>query len=176
MLPAGLYFSLQDRWQLAPGMDEEAAYEAAGRSERARRVLELIFASGGWADVAQLKEAFGTKDPNPALKLLRDKGVLILETSASRGVGDKKELVAALDIPPEEAMAQVTPKRPIPPSAPWPRAASSGWSSGRSTAGWPWSRGSGPRRRCSTPSSRRLSTAWMPWPLRGSLPPPCSTG
>ena len=49
--------------------------------------------------------------PNPALKLLRDKGVLILETSASRGVGDKKELVAALDIPPEEAMAQVTPKR-----------------------------------------------------------------
>ena len=111
MLPAGLYFSLQDRWQLAPGMDEEAAYEAAGRSERARRVLELIFASGGWADVAQLKEAFGTKDPNPALKLLRDKGVLILETSASRGVGDKKELVAALDIPPEEAMAQVTPKR-----------------------------------------------------------------
>ena len=111
MLPAGLYFSLQDRWQLAPGMDEEAAYEAAGRSERARRVLELIFASGGWADVAQLKEAFGTKDPNPALKLLRDKGVLTLETSASRGVGDKKELVAALDIPPEEAMAQVTPKR-----------------------------------------------------------------
>ena len=61
--------------------------------------------------MAQLKEAFGTKDPNPALKLLRDKGVLTLETSASRGVGDKKELVAALDIPPEEAMAQVTPKR-----------------------------------------------------------------
>ena len=111
MLPAGLYFSLQDRWQLAPGMDEEAAYEAAGRSERARKVLELLFASGGWADVAQIKEAFGTKDPNPALKLLRDKGVLTLETSASRGVGDKKELVATLDIPPEEAMAQVAPRR-----------------------------------------------------------------
>ena len=111
MLPAGLYFSLQDRWQLAPGMDEEAAYEAAGRSERARRVLELIFASGGWADVAQLKEAFGTKDPNPALKLLRDMGILSLETSASGGVGDKKELVASLAIPPEEAMALVTPRR-----------------------------------------------------------------
>ncbi|MFR2331935.1 MAG: hypothetical protein ACLS63_02970 [Flavonifractor plautii] len=51
------------------------------------------------------------KDPNPALKLLRDKGILTLETSASRGVGDKKELVASLAIPPEEAMALVTPRR-----------------------------------------------------------------
>lgn len=29
MLPAGLYFSLQDRWKLAPGVDREAAYAAA---------------------------------------------------------------------------------------------------------------------------------------------------
>ena len=111
MLPAGLYFSLQDRWKLAPGVDREAAYAAAGRSEHARRIVELLFASGREADVTQIKEAFGTKDPNPALKLLRDKGILTLETSASRGVGDKKELVASLAIPPEEAMALVTPRR-----------------------------------------------------------------
>ena len=111
MLPAGLYFSLQDRWKLAPGVDREAAYAAAGRSEHARGIVELLFASGREADVAQIKEAFGTKDPNPALKLLRDKGILTLETSASRGVGDKKELVASLAIPPEEAMALVTPRR-----------------------------------------------------------------
>ena len=111
MLPAGLYFSLQDRWELAPGVDREAAYEAAGRSEHARRIVELLLASGGGADVAQLKEAFGLKNPNPALKQLRDKGILTLETSASRGVGDKKELVATLAVPPEEAMAQVERKR-----------------------------------------------------------------
>ena len=111
MLPAGLYFSLQDRWKLAPGVDREAAYAAAGRSEHARHIVELLFASGREADVAQIKEAFGTKDPNPALKLLRDKGIFTLETSASRGVGDKKELVASLAIPPEEAMALVTPRR-----------------------------------------------------------------
>lgn len=111
MLPAGLYFSFQDRWKLAPGVDREAAYAAAGRSEHARHIVELLFASGREADVAQIKEAFGTKDPNPALKLLRDKGILTLETSASRGVGDKKELVASLAIPPEEAMALVTPRR-----------------------------------------------------------------
>ena len=111
MLPAGLYFSLQDRWKLAPGVEREAAYAAAGRSEHARHIVELLFFSGREADVAQIKEAFGTKDPNPALKLLRDKGILTLETSASRGVGDKKELVASLAIPPEEAMALVTPRR-----------------------------------------------------------------
>ena len=111
MLPAGLYFSLQDRWKLAPGVEREAAYAAAGRSEHARHIVELLFVSGREADVAQIKEAFGTKDPNPALKLLRDKGILTLETSASRGVGDKKELVASLAIPPEEAMALVTPRR-----------------------------------------------------------------
>ena len=92
-------------------MEREAAYAAAGRSEHARPIVELLFVSGREADVAQIKEAFGTKDPNPALKLLRDKGILTLETSASRGVGDKKELVASLAIPPEEAMALVTPRR-----------------------------------------------------------------
>ena len=66
---------------------------------------------GGRRMWPEIKEAFGTKDPNPALKLLRDKGILTLETSASRGVGDKKELVASLAIPPEEAMALVTPRR-----------------------------------------------------------------
>ena len=86
MLPAGLYFSLQDCWKVAPGVDREAAYEAAGRSEHARRLLELLFASGGRAEVAQIREAFGAKDPNPALRLLRDRGILTLETSAARHV------------------------------------------------------------------------------------------
>lgn len=111
MLPAGLYFSLQDRWSLVPGVEQEAALAAAGRSEHARRLVELLFAWGGQADVGQIKEAFGLKDPNPALRLLRDKGILTLETSASRGVGDKTEQVAVLAIPPEEAMAQIAGKR-----------------------------------------------------------------
>jgi len=111
MLPAGLYFSLQDRYHIAKGVDREIAYEAAGRSEGAKRLLELIFASGCEAELGQIRAAFGTKDPNPALKLLVDKGILELETSALRGVGDKTEQVATLAIPPEEAMALVTPKR-----------------------------------------------------------------
>ena len=35
MLPAGLWFSLKDCWKLAPGVDREGAYEAAGEIGRA---------------------------------------------------------------------------------------------------------------------------------------------
>ena len=121
MLPAGLYFSLQDRWKLAPGVDREAAYAAAGRSEHARRIVELLFASGREADVAQIKEAFGTKDPNPALKLLRDKGILTLEDQAPPGGwGDNER-------------------------ARWPR-----WPS-RPRRPWPWSRQGAAPRPCGMP-------------------------
>ncbi len=111
MLPAGLYYALQDQWKIAQGVDREAAYEAAGKSEHARRVVELLFAGGGCADVTTLREAFGTKDPNPALKLLRDKGIVTLEASASRGVGDKTEQVATLAIPAQEALDQAAARR-----------------------------------------------------------------
>lgn len=111
MLPAGLYFSLQDRYRIAPGVDREIAYQAAGHSESAKRLLELIFASGCEAELGQIRAAFGSQSPDGALKLLVGKGVLTLETSALRGVGDKTEQVAALAVAPEEAMAQVTPRR-----------------------------------------------------------------
>ncbi len=111
MLPAGLYFSLQDRYRLSPGVDREAAWEAAGRSEHARRIVELVLSGPDGAELGRIRDAFGTKDPNPALNMLTGKGILVLETSASRGVGDKTQQVAALAVPPEEAMAQVGAKR-----------------------------------------------------------------
>ena len=111
MLPAGLYYALQDQWKVAEGVDREAAFEAAGKSDHARQVVELLFANGGSADVTAIREAFGTKDPNPALKLLRDKGIITLETSAQRGVGDKTEQVASLAIPAQEALDQAAARR-----------------------------------------------------------------
>ena len=111
MLPAGLYFSLQDQYHIAKGVDKETAYEAAGRSEHARRILDLAYACGGTAEMGQIRGAFGTKDPNPAIRLLMERGILTLETSASRGVGDKTEQVVSLAVPPEEALALTAPKR-----------------------------------------------------------------
>ena len=111
MLPAGLYYALRDQWKVAEGVDREAAFEAAGKSDHARQVVELLFANGGCADVTAIREAFGTKDPNPALKLLRDKGIITLETSAARGVGDKTEQVATLAMPAQEALDQAAARR-----------------------------------------------------------------
>ena len=105
ILPAGLWFSLKDCWKITPGVDRETAYQAAGSSNRARRLVELILANHGWAELGQIRLAFGTSDPNSALQLLEQAGVLVRETSASRGIGDKTEKVAVLAIPPEEAMA-----------------------------------------------------------------------
>ncbi len=111
MLPAGLYFSLQDHVCLAPGMDRETAYAAAGRSKSAGKLLDVIFANGGEAELKAIRVALGTASPAPALKALTDRGVLTLETSASRGVGDKTEQIAVLAVPPEEALAQVQQNR-----------------------------------------------------------------
>ena len=111
MLPAGLWFSLQDVWHIAEGVDKERAYDAAGRSGIAQSILDILYANGGEAEVRSLRDAFDTRDPNPALKHLAEQGILTLETSASRGVGDKTEQVASLAIPPEEALALVEPKR-----------------------------------------------------------------
>ena len=111
MLPAGLWFSLRDSYRISQGVDRETSYQAAGRSEHARRILDLLWAGGGEAEIGQIRGAFGDKDPNPALKLLTDQGILTLETSAARGVGDKTEQVASLALPAEEALAQVASRR-----------------------------------------------------------------
>ena len=111
MLPASLWFSLKDCWKIASNVDREAAYEAAGRSEHARHLVELLLANDGWAELGQIRMAFGTSDPNPSIRMLQEKGVIVQETSAARGIGDKTEQVAELAISPEDAMALVTPKR-----------------------------------------------------------------
>ena len=111
MLPAGLYYALQDRYRLADGVDREGAMAAAGRSRYAQQVVELVAERKDGLELAVIRSAFGAKNPGPALKALVEKGVLTLETSAARGVGDKTEQLAALAIPPEEALAIVTPKR-----------------------------------------------------------------
>ena len=106
MLPAGLYFSFRDTIRLAEGTDRETAYEAAGRSDHARKVLDILFANAGAVELDQLRLAFGTQDPMPALRQLSEAGAVVRETSAIRGIGDKTEQIARLAVPPEEALAQ----------------------------------------------------------------------
>lgn len=111
MLPAGLYFSLRDSVTLNPGIDRETAYEAAGQSAGAKKLVELLLACDGQADMGQVRGAFGVQSPNAAIKLLTQRGVITVQTSASRAVNDKTQQIAVLAIPAEEAMAQVLPTK-----------------------------------------------------------------
>ncbi len=111
MLPTGLFFSLRDCCCLREGVNREKAYEAAGNSDGARKLVELLLACDGKADMEQVRAAFGAKSPTAALKLLTERGIVEMETSALRAVGDKTQQLAVLAIPAEEAMALVTPRR-----------------------------------------------------------------
>ena len=110
LLPAGLYFSLSDRYVVPAGVTPEAAYAAAGQSQRKRQVLDALFAHGRAMERSELYQAMGTASPAAALRELVKAEVVTLETSVSRGVGDKTELVAQLAVPLEEAMKIISPR------------------------------------------------------------------
>lgn len=111
MLPAGLYYSLQDCYDFAEGVDIAAALESEEYSAPEHQLIELLSHHHQGLEISTIREAFGTKNPSSALRSLTEKGILTLTTSAERGVGDKKEKRASLAIPAEEAMAFITPKR-----------------------------------------------------------------
>ena len=111
MLPAGLYFALRDRVVLRPGLDHLSALSQLESSKNAATLLELLFNWGGSGDMEEIRQAFGAKDPNPAIKALIDLGFAFLETNSHRNIGDKTEKLAVLAISAEDAMALVTPRK-----------------------------------------------------------------
>ena len=111
MLPAGLYFSLKDRYRIAPGVEKEQAYAASTRPS-AQRALDMIYANEQCMEKGALLAAFGSSNPMPALRELLDQGILVLETSAERNVGDKQEQIAVLDLRGAEAEAKLAGRSP----------------------------------------------------------------
>lgn len=109
MLPAGLWFSVQDLCKLTA--DRETAYAAAGRSDSAQRIVTLLLAQKNGMSISELRLAFGEKDPMPALKKLIQADVAAIEPNAQRNVGDKTEQTAVLALPPEDALAQAALRR-----------------------------------------------------------------
>jgi len=111
MLPSGLYFALRDRVILRPGLDEQSARSTLDGTKNALTLLDLLINWGGSGDMEQIRTAFGTKDPNPAIRTLTEQGLAVMETNAQRGIGDKSEKIAVLAIPAEDAMDLVAAKR-----------------------------------------------------------------
>ena len=107
MLPAGLYFSLKDRYRIAEGLDKAAVYDGTS-SAAGRKILDLLYASEDGMEKGTLFAAFSDTDPGRALRELVKRGAVTVDTSASRAVGDKQEQVAVLTMPAEEALAKLT--------------------------------------------------------------------
>lgn len=111
MLPTGLWYTLRDRYRIAPGVSKELASQTAGKSQAAHRILEQMFACGGSAELEDILNQLTLKHPQPILRRLVEEGILTLETGADRRVKDKTEKIASLSLAPEEAMEQVRKRR-----------------------------------------------------------------
>ncbi len=111
MLPAGLYYDLQDSYELTAKAAPEMLQELFTGSSLAERVYSVLQTAGGRMQRRELCEAFGPTDPSKGLKILMEAGAVRLETSARRGVGDKSEEIAMLAMPADEAVALVSKSR-----------------------------------------------------------------
>ena len=116
MLPAGLWYNISSICKITPDWDREKAYSAAGRSEKQRAVLDVIFANGGSCDFRNIELAFQDDDPSAALKALVSKGAVFTEQLSSRKVKDKSVGYVTLNVSSEEAIALSAAKRRSAPS------------------------------------------------------------
>ena len=110
ILPAGLWYGFREVWHLTPGLTREEADERTGRRKKIPAVLDVLFAHGGSAEIAQLREACG-EEVDKTLNLLRKLDMVYCETSGKRKVGDKLRYVAELTVEAEDALAVVEPKK-----------------------------------------------------------------
>lgn len=116
MLPAGLWYSISSSCSITEGWDRERAYAAVSRSEKQKKILDVIFAHGGVCDLRDIELAFGEEDCSASLRALRDKGAVATESVCARRVKDKTVSFASLLISSEEAKALAAAKKRSAPS------------------------------------------------------------
>ena len=116
MLPAGLWFNLSAVCRIAEGWNREKAYEAAGRSEKQCRVLNVVFSNGGCCELRDIELSFGNDDPLNAIRSLSSKGVISTDILESRRVKDKTIGFASLNILAEDALEAAKAKKHSAPS------------------------------------------------------------
>ena len=105
MLPAGLWYSLESLYSVCDGVDREQAYNAAGKSEAMRLVLDAVFAHGGSCPRSDLLKLFDGEFPSHALQTLCARGILETDSREKRRVGDKRVRMVSLLCSPEEAQS-----------------------------------------------------------------------
>lgn len=108
MLPAGLYYASHDIYSLKKSVSGASALEQVKNAPVQREILGILAEKGGAATREQIYSACSSGNPQNALRALMEKGLLELSTSTARNVGDKTEQIAALLMPLEDALQQVS--------------------------------------------------------------------
>lgn len=116
MLPAGIWYNLSASCRVTEGVGKEEAYTAAGRSEKQRRLLDVVFAHGSVCEYRDLELAFGEDSPISALRGLCSKGVLQTDSFESRRIKDKTVSFVSLAVPTESAAEAAALKKRSAPS------------------------------------------------------------
>jgi primosomal protein N' (replication factor Y) len=96
-LPAGLWFHLEQKLRLVPGLALEG--DSVLLTDREKLIIEKL-------NRPMTTQALGDAlsiDPMPEIKSLMEKGIIETETAAIRGVGDKTIRIASLAVSVEEA-------------------------------------------------------------------------
>lgn len=106
ILPAGLWYRLQEVWHIQAELDSETARAAAEGIRHGPEILETLECSGGSAGLEALRDAHGD-ETLPALRALEKAGLVWHETAAKQKVGDKTRRMAELSLSAEEALTEV---------------------------------------------------------------------
>ena len=102
MLPGGVWF----RQRVTVCLTEDRSWQQTViRKEGARQILELLEQAGGQAEAAVLERTLPEEELKSVLGYLSGKKWISTQTDYLRRLGDKTEKIAALAVPPEEAMA-----------------------------------------------------------------------
>ena len=89
MLPAGMYFALRDSVTLVPGLEPEQIWDLLSDAPAAARLAEMLCCWGG-AGHDPDPHCLWRQGPHPAIRVLLDRKIAVLETSAQRAVGTRR--------------------------------------------------------------------------------------
>ena len=106
ILPAGLWYQIQEIWRIQGELDPAAAEAAAGGIFHGAEVWKTLVHSGGSAALEELRDVHG-EGVLPVLRALEKAGIVWVETAAKQKVSDKTRRMAELALSAEEALAEV---------------------------------------------------------------------
>lgn len=110
ILPAGLWYRIQEIWHLTADLAPEVLDAAASGVKRGPAMVEALRSLGGSAELEKLRELCGSETVF-TLNALQNAGAVWREAAAARKTADKNRRMAELAIRAEDALAAAEAKK-----------------------------------------------------------------